>query len=201
MRLIVYCPTNKDAFEAVANFMSRDPELFVKEEVLQKLQQCLLDRVGESGVLKCLAIIIPYSQVLELSGLYSLLPIIQSIVLRESNDEETSTYAIMALKNCLLSQKSFHDDLVPWKALITTFIEKSYTKKNALLQQVSIQALRIISDKPDVKDDLRKIYKIKIRNIPCLSEESAKLKNDLLQWINYRNYKPDGSSKYAKLFI
>lgn len=105
------------------------------------------------------------------------------------------------MKNCMLSEKSLMNPSVPWEELVKIFIQASYTKENIFLQQFSIQALRIISDKASIKEVLVKVYKSKIRHIPSLNAKSAELKDDLVDWLNYRNYKSNESSRYSKLFI
>lgn len=196
---IIQCAAKKHVLDSVANFISRQPELFAKPLVIEALRQHL-NLEQKSGLLKCLALIISSRKGLELSGQFDLIPLLISILLKGANDEEM-TYAIIALKNCMLNEKTFRNSSIPWRVLEQVLIEKCYTKENALLQQVSLQALRIISDKSKVKEELSKVYKIQIRNIPCPTAESAKLKDDLLEWINYRNYKPNDSPKYSKLFI
>lgn len=80
-------------------------------------------------------------------------------------------------------------------------MQKTRSKQNFLLQENSIQALRIMSDNPAIKNELREVFRDKISEISCISEESKKLKDDLMQWLNYRNYEKNEPSKYSKLFI
>lgn len=201
VQLAVKSPANKDVYEAIANFISRDAESFAKPDVFVAVLHHALDNIKESGVmLKCLAMLINCDEGKVLAESSKLFVILTSILLNAEKNEETLTYAIMALKNCMLNWKNFENTCIPWEQLVKLMINASFTKQNNLLQECSLQALRIMSDKASVKDKLRKVYKIKIREIRCLSDESQKLKDDLLQWLSYRNYK-QSDSKYSNLFI
>lgn len=155
----------------------------------------------ESSTLKCLGVIVSCEKGIDLAVRCNLLSDLTSILLKEPKDENVKTNAIMAMKNFMLSEKSLLNPSVPWEELVKIFVHASYTKENIFLQQFSIQALRIISDKASIKEVLVKVYKSKIRHIPSLSAKSTELKNDLIDWLNYRNYKSNEPSSYSKLFI
>lgn len=198
---ITQCASNREVLLSVSNFISRKPEKFAEHEVIETLLKHIRNRVSQSLVLKCLALIMSCMKGLRLLHEVDLSPLITPILLNRPQEEELTTYAIMAFKNFMISQNSFENLPVQWETFVKLFVESAYTKTNILLQQVSIQALRVMSDKPEVKKQQCKVYKSKIFSIPCISEESRKLKYDLLQWIDYRNYRPSLSQKYSKLFI
>lgn len=194
-------PTKKNIYESVSNFVSRKPEMFATREIFQALHQHLLCGNEDGAVLKCLSMIINCDTGRALAEDFDVISTLSSKLLNEPKNEEVLIHTIIALKNCMLSFKAFENPLVPWQTIVKLLIDKSYTKRSKMLQQSSIQTLRIMSDKADVKKELRKVYKLKIRHIPCLSDESEKLKDDLVEWLNYQNFKPDESPKYSKLLI
>lgn len=198
-------PCNKDLFKAFANFISRKPEIFATDEVIKIFTEHFWkfsEDEAVSAVLKCLALLTVIKNGMVKAEAFNLLPKLQTVLLNEQRNEEVLTYGIMLMKNCMMNENSFQNPLIQWKEIVELFLQKSYTKHHKLLQQVSIQALRIISDKASIKDELRKKYKLKVQNIHCLGEESKKMKeDDLLQWLEYRNFKSNELPKYSKLFI
>lgn len=150
---------------------------------------------------KLLAIITNSKEGIALADGIDLLLILSSIIEKENLSDEILTQIIITLKHCMLSEKAINQLRLPWSELSKLLVQKAYTKEKNLLQRASIQALRIMSDKPEVKEELNQLYKTKIREIPCLDKEAEALKDDLVQWLTYRNYKPNDSSKYSKLFI
>lgn len=200
-RLAAKTPTDQIIHEVVANFISIDSVIFSKPEVFDALHCHVLKCSKESATLKCLALITSCSKGMNLADEADFLSTLISILLGDYISDAFTTHAIMALKNCMLTSKSFENISVPWPLLTELLVYNAYTKENDPLQQYSIQALRIMSDKPAVKEELCKVYKSKIRQIPCLSEESSKLKDDLVQWLSYRNYKSNDLPKYKNLFI
>lgn len=193
-------PRGTKIHETLANFISCDPELFATSEVFNSLCHQLERPQLESSTLKCLALIIGTKQGSSLFVGTDCLSKLISIILGKNN-EALLLYGTMALKNCMLNTHALGDPYVPWDELIEALISNSYSKHNELLQKCSIQALRIISDKPTVKEILCKTYKRKISKIPCLNEESTELKEDLVQWLNYRNFKSNELPKYSNQFI
>lgn len=121
-------------------------------------------------------------------------------ILLEARDEEVKTNIVMALRSCVISKKLFCGGF-PWRLLLKMLIDAAYTKTNELLQLNSIQLLRIMSDVDSFKDEMRKVYKAKISGVHCLTTEIATMKDDLMQWLEYKNYKTNEGNKYAKLFI
>lgn len=199
--MVIKTAANKEIFESLANFISRNAELLAKPELFNALHQHLINLNEESATLKCLGLITSCKKGIDLAVSCNLIPILSSILLKESNDEDVKTNATLTFKNCMLSETLLMNPLVPWKEIVKRLIQTSYTKNNIYLQQHSIQALRIISDKASIKENLVKVYKRKIRNIPGLSTKSVDLRDDLVDWLNYRNFKSNESSRYSKLFI
>lgn len=191
---------NFEIHETLSNFISCDPDLFATPEVFNPMHEQLKRGSAKSSTLKCLALIIATEKGNHLLDGSDFLMTLISLILKEK-DKTMLTYATMALKNSMLNFESLSNDSVPWDKIIELIIHNSYSKHNKLLQSCSLQTLRVMSDKPTVKETLCKIYKIKIREISCLTEESAKLKDDLVQWLDYRNFNSNELSKYSKLFI
>lgn len=200
-RLAINSSADKKVYETVANFISLKPSTFAKQEVYHALLRHLLSGRQEAVMLKCLALIINCDEGKIFAEDLELISVVTSTLLDDSKEEEILHFAIMALTSCMLNPKTFENPQVPWKELTKLLVHYSYTKRNKSLQESAIQALRVMSDKASVKDELRKVYKGKIRRIFCLSLQSEKLKADLVQWIDYQNYKSNDSSKYSKLFI
>jgi len=88
-----------------------------------------------------------------------------------------------------------------WNDLLSILVAKSFSKSNKFMQQNALQAIRMMSDYPEVKKQLCKLYKRKIESIHCLSSHSIELKDDLLHWLDYKSYKPPTSGKYSKLLV
>lgn len=164
----------------------------------QAIKRHVLNGQEEAIMLKCLVMIIKCDK---LSNDSELVTKLISILLDESKESETLSCAIMTLTSCMLSWKLFENPEIPWQDLTKLLVNCSYTKCDVFLQISSIQALRVMSDKASVKDELRKVYKSKIHRIPCISEDSKDLKKELIDWIDYRSYKSNDASKYSKLFI
>lgn len=201
-QLLLALPKNKKAVEAVKNVIMRKPELFTKTRVLNALYKLLLLENRRFDALKLLAAITSSMESAQLSKNFDLLPVVILMVEEEEDlSAEVATDAILVIKHCMLDAKSLNNKQVPWTFLIEFLIQKAHTKENDFLQQVSVQALRVMSDKPEFKKHLYSVYKSNIRDIPCLSEESRVLKEDLLQWLKYRNFKSNKPGKYSKLFI
>lgn len=186
--------------ETLANFISCDPEMFATPKVFNPLLDQLKNYAEESSTLKCLALITGSKNSNQLFEGSDFLTTLISVMLSEK-DEASMTYATIAMKNCMLSSEDLGNPSIPWKDIVELMLFNSYSKHNELLQQSSIEALRIMSDKPTVRNLLCKIYKAKVRQIPGLSEESVKLKCDLVQWLSYRNFKSNKLPNYANLFI
>lgn len=192
-------PSDKTAIEFLANVVARKPELFAEAGIFEALSELLLDDDRLVGALKLMAIITSCKKGVDLAANLELL--FASVVTSPDLSDCCATDGVTAFKHCLMHQESLNMPKVLWSSLIGALIAKSYTKCDDFLQQAAIQALRVMSDKPDVKKELCRVYKSKIREIPCLSPESKVLKDDLVQWLDYRNYKPNKPSKYSKLFI
>jgi hypothetical protein len=58
-----------------------------------------------------------------------------------------------------------------------------------------------MSDVPMVKNELKKVYKLKLKGVKCLSSEIEAMKHDLLQWLHYKSFKMNFGNKYEKMFI
>lgn len=192
-------PTNKSTVEFLANVVARKPEVFAEAGIFEALSEFMLDDDRLFGALKLLAIITSCKKGVDLAANLEIL--FASVVTSKDLPDCCLTDAIVAFKHCLMHQESLNMPKILWSSLIEVLIAKTYTKCNNFLQQAAIQALRAMSDKPDVKKELCRVYKVKIREIPCLSPESRVLLDDLVQWLDYRNYKPNKPSKYSKLFI
>lgn len=190
----------EEIFGCVANFIAREPGIFARSEIYKVLHEHLLASNEAENIMKCMAFLLSCDRGLELAEKNDFAKVLME-VLMNTNTEVVQTYAIVALKNYMLSKTAFKNVSFPWTDLVELLIKTSSTKKNILLQETSLQALRFISDKPSVKDKLRKVYKKKVAQIVCLSENAEELKMDLVPWINYRNYKAAKDEKYSKLFI
>lgn len=201
MKHLVVNSKTGDVLELLANLISRESDTFLTPDVFKALHQRLMNGDDRVNALKCLAMLINSSQGLSMAQDSDLISTVVSILLNETNDEEVTTYGIMALKYCMLSAIPFSNSMFPSKSLLKILMQKTRSKQNFLLQENSIQALRIMSDNPAIKNELREVFRDKISEISCISEESKKLKDDLMQWLNYRNYEKNEPSKYSKLFI
>lgn len=196
LQLQLYQPQNdRNFFEALANFMSRQPKLFMKSQIIKSL----LRHAHQPVSYKCLSMIFNDTDADELAEETDIANILLQILVKKC-DEEVKTNVIMTLRSCVINKK-FYCRGFPWRLLLKILIEGIYTKTNVTLQLNCIQLLRIMSDVDTFKDEMRKIYKAKIYGIRCLSTEIANMKDDLMQWLEYKNYKKNEGNKYAKLFI
>jgi hypothetical protein len=107
----------------------------------------------------------------------------------------------MALRSCVINKQPFCHSGFPWRLLLKLLIDAAYTKTNKFLQLNSIQTIRIMSDVPMVKNELKKVYKLKLKGVKCLSSEIEAMKHDLLQWLHYKSFKMNFGNKYEKMFI
>jgi hypothetical protein len=189
-----------EIYEFVANLIARKPKLFATPEIFKALHQHLLNCNETGSIMKCVAFIIGCDEGLMLANENEFLTTLTSILMATVKSEKVLTFAIIALKN-LVFKNIQKNSMVPWKELTKLLVQNSFSKGNKLLQEASLQALRFVSDRPTVKEELQKVYKFKICQIVCLSEDAKNHKEDLLQWLNYRNYKPKKSLKYSNLFI
>lgn len=192
-------PSDKQTLEFLANVVDRKPELFAKLEIFEVLTERLFDDDRIFGALKLLAIITRCKEGVKLATNLEL--VFAGVITSQDLSDCCATNAIIAFKHCLMHQQSLNMPKILWLNLIEVLIQKSYTKCDDSLQQAAIQALRVMSDKPEVKKELCRVYKVKIREIVCLSPESKVLLEDLVQWLDYRNFKPNKASKFSKLFI
>lgn len=192
-------PSDKSTIEFLANVVARKPEMFAEAGIFGALSELLFDDDRLFGALKLLAIITSCKKGVDLAANLELF--FASVVTSEGLADCCASDGITAFKHCLMHQESLNMPKILWSSVIDVLVAKAHTKCNDFLQQAAIQALRVMSDKPDVKKELCRVYKVKIREIPCLSPESRILLDDLVQWLDYRNYKTNKPSKYSKLFI
>lgn len=169
-QLLMALPSNEKAVEAVKNVVLRKPEMFAKARVINALYKLLLVDNRKFDALKLLGAITGSVQGTQLADKFDLLSVVILMVEGEDLSNERATDAILVIKHCMLSSKSLCNKQVPWTTLIEYLISKAYNKENNFLQQVSIQALRAMSDKPEIKKHLYSVYKNNVRDIPCLSE-------------------------------
>lgn len=101
----------------------------------------------------------------------------------------------------MINKTPFCQSGFPWRLLLKMLIDAAYTKTHKVLQLNCIQTLRVMSDVEFVKDEMRKLYRVKLKAIQCLTSEIAEMKDDLIQWLEYKNYKRNYGNKYSKLFI
>lgn len=200
-KLAVNPPVCNQVYELLANFISSYPHHFAEPDIFKSLRGRLMKSDEKAAILKCLGLIANSDKGKMFADDSDFTLTLASILLNTSTHDELTTYAIITLRSSMLCPSAFNNTSFPWVAIVELLISKSYTKKNALLQASSIQTLRIMSDKKSVKDELRKVYKSKVRGIQCLSKESSKLKDDLLQWLNYKNFKSKDFPLYSNLFI
>jgi hypothetical protein len=189
--------SNEKLFSALPNFIALKPSEFARVDILESL----VKNTHYPATLKCLALILNCEDGIRLAhsmGIESLLIEILCV----TRDDETKTHVVMALRNGLTNKELWHSDAdFPWQRLLALLVDMSFEKTSHLLQQLSIQALRIMSDVDVVKDRLCKVYRRKLRDIPWMTKEARELKHDLLQWLEYRNYYANEGNKYAKYFI
>lgn len=187
-------------FTALSNFIARDPKLFIKAKVIELLINSYHRDHPDS--LKCLSMIFNDNSADELGEEFNIPNTLITILLETRDAEEIKTNVVMALRSCVINKKVFfHQSGLPWRLLLKTLIDASYTKTNECLQFNSIQLLRIMSDVDFMKDEMRKVYKVKLRGIQCLDDDVSRVKNDLLEWLEYKNFKSKEGNKYEKLFI
>lgn len=184
----------------MSNFISRQPKIFVSAQIIKSLLKNPNSNHPES--FKCLSIILNTDESDELGEKFDVARTLSAILFKcTRNDEEMETNVVMALRSCVINKQPFCHSGFPWRLLLKKLIEAAYTKTNQFLQLNSIQTLRIMSDVPMVKNELKKVYKLKLKGVKCLSSEIEEMKSDLLQWLNYKSYKLNHGNKYEKLFI
>lgn len=181
--------------------ISSKPEIFSSLPTFNALHQKLQDGQFSGARLRCLSRMTVCQEGLAIADDCNFLSTLVTIFIAEEMNEQLQVDATAALRNCLLSPKAFHSLSTLWCELVRILIHQCYTKENRLLQKLSIQALRVMSDKASVKHELQKVYLKKVKDIPCLGGNSTKLLKDLVQWLGYQNYKSCEAQNYSKLFI
>ena len=192
---------SEETFDSVANCIARNREVFATSEIFKILLQHAENNKNCGNVMKCLTLIVSCEQGLKLAANSNLLNLLILILLDNNVNQKILVHSIDAFKNLLMDQKTFGNLIVPWNQITKLLIKHSFSKSNVQLQESSLQALRFLSGKESVKRNLRKLYKCKLQNIVCLSGNAEKFKDDLIQHLNYRNYKPHKPSNYSKMFI
>ncbi|CAO1402676.1 unnamed protein product [Diamesa hyperborea] len=192
---------SKEIYEALVNFMKRYPVEFVIQGFITLLHERLNhSKEYRSFILICIGLMINCDKGQEMADKINLVLNLTCLLLNEQ-DEEVITNTILALKNCLISSKSKWQCEALWYKMCLVLISKMFTKTNILMQLYSIQALRILSDMPAVKEFLNKRCKQKLKKITCLSPEVECLKADLMMWLKYKNYKESDTTKHQKAEI
>lgn len=206
LKFQLYQSLNYDKFiSALANFIARKPILFAKAEIVKALLQPTNSCHPES--FKCISMIFndtksetAADELLLLGEMCNIAITLLSALMEAHDDENIKMNVVMALRSCGVNKKSFCQSSFPWRLLLKKIIDAAYTKTNEILQLNCIQLLRIMSDAQFMKDEMRKVYKRKLREMHCLNEQNAAMMEDLLEWLDYKNYKQN-DGKYAKLFI
>lgn len=192
---------SKQLYEALANFIARYPNVFVIQDFIKLLHERLnKNKDYRALILKCIGLLINCDEGQEMADKSKLILHLICLLLNES-DDEIVTNIIMALKNCLVSSKSKWQCESSWHEICLVLIAKMFTKNNLLMQIYSLQALRILSDIPLVKDFLNKRCKQKIKQITCLSNEAKYLKDDFLKWLKYKNYQKIDTTEHQNAKI
>ena len=192
---------SKEMYETLINIMKRYPTEFVIQGFITLLPERLNDgQEYRSSILKCIGLMINCDQGQEMADKRNLVLDLVCLLLNE-NDEEIITNTILALKNCLISSKSKWQCKELWHKMCLVLISKMFTKTNMLMQMYSIQALRILSDMPTVKEFLNKRCKEKLKKVTCLSHEVEFLKTDLMMWLKYKNYKESDTTEHQRAEI
>lgn len=185
---------------ALANFISRQPKLFISPEIVKELLKDYNTINPES--FKCLSLILNTDESDELVEKFDIARTLSTISFKcTRDDDEIKTNVVMALRSCVINKQPFCHSGFPWRLLLKFLIDAAYSKANKFLQLISIQTLRIMSDVPMVKNELKKVYKRKLKGVKCLSSEVEEKKFDLLQWLHYKSFKMNLGNKYEKLFI
>lgn len=168
-------------FSLLANFISRSPKLFIKHEIIKSL----LKNSSHADTFKCLSMILAEKEADELVEKFGIANTL-SLILFNARDEEIKTNVVMALRSCMINKKPFCiRSGFPWRLLLKTLIEGAFTKTNQNLQLNCIQTMRIMSDVDFFKQELKIIYKEKLKKIQSLNDENAGMKEDLLNWLSY----------------
>jgi hypothetical protein len=200
-RILIKPQVSSSLLKTFAKFISRQPETFTSPSTFKAFHQMLRAGENQAEALCCLSKMLSCCAGLQLADDSDFLSTLVTVILSAEISAPVAVVATEALTNIMLHPKAFQSSSTPWSKLVSVLIHQCYTKENRSLQEISIQALRVMSDKASVKDELRQVYKEKIANVPCLGESSSKLLKDLVQWLSYRNYKSCEGGKYSKLFI
>ncbi|KAG5680180.1 hypothetical protein PVAND_009705 [Polypedilum vanderplanki] len=188
---------NDKFFTALSNFIQNNPLNFVSVETIK----ILLENFNKTQALKCLSLILNSEEGTKLAHSIKLEENLVGILFN-ARDDETKVYTVMALRNCLINKEIFDDSSdFPWQHLLSKIVQMSKIKTNNLLQQSCFQLLRTMSDVDAVKNRMCKVYKKELREIACMTKEAKELKEDLLDWLDYRNYYLNDDNKYSKYFI
>lgn len=192
---------SQEMYEALANVIKRYPNEFVILGFITLLHERLIgNNEYRSFIIKCIGLMINCEQGQEIADKCNLVMNLVCLLLNE-HDEGIITNTILTLKNCLISSKSKLQCKALWHKMCLVLISKMFTKTNILMQMYSIQALRMLSDIPMIKEFLNKRCKQKLKKIVCLSYEADCLKTDFLMWLNYKNYKESDTTEYQNAKI
>ncbi|CAO1413051.1 unnamed protein product [Diamesa serratosioi] len=187
---------SKDLYEALAKMITRHPNEFVIQDFITLLHERLYrSKEYRAVILKCIALMINCDKGQEIADKSKLVLNLVCLLMNEY-DEEIITNTILTLKNCLISSNSKWQCESSWHKICLVLIAKTFTKNNVLMQIYSIQALRILSDMPIMKDFLNKRCKQKIKQITPLSLEAEYMKADFMKWLKYKNYKEFGTAEH-----
>jgi hypothetical protein len=195
--LAIKSKANYEVYDSIANCISKSPEAFASPEIFAALLQHVVQCADVGSVMKCLALLVSCQKGLEIAQDNELITVLVSILTNSSTEQETYIHSINAFKHLSLNKKILNNFLVPWKLITKLLIKHSSTIDDAKLQQSSLQALRFLSDKQSVKRDLREKHKSMLRQIICLSGVAKALKSELMQNLEYRNYKLQKSVKHS----
>lgn len=193
----IHISSREKFFSTLSHFVVLKPNEFASMEIFNSL----IKNIQYPAASKCLSLILYCNEGIRLANEMK----IENTLIEAlfgARDDEVKTYVLMALKSFLTNRNLYcHINEFPWQRVVQETICLANTKINETLQQTCIQTLRIMSDVSIVKSRLCKLHKIELKKIPCLTNESREMKQDLLQWLEYQNYKSADGNKYSKLFI
>lgn len=190
-----------EIYDTVANCIKESRDDFASHAIFKALLHHIFNENNNGSIMKCLALLVCCEQGAQFAEESNFIEVPISIIESQVFDEELKFYSVMALRNLILNKKYPNNQLTQWKSVMKPLIKFSSTKRSPKLQEISLQTLRILSDKYSIKKELKKFHKCKIQQIVCLSKESEYFRNDLIQHLVYRSYKPHKSEKYASMFI
>lgn len=176
---------NEYLYNLLAILLQLAPDTGLNEIYFEFLNNKLnADNQYLQSALKCFALLVNCSRGQHLCDIFVILRKLNAFLMRSGLDLKIYEYAALALQN---STHSFQSRMaaIEYRDLPAALIKHSQTRENAHLQMYALQSLRQLTENYNIKMMIRRTNHAKIKSIECLSKEGRKIKQNLLDWLNF----------------